>query len=153
MAFWATEVEPGTPLPLSIERRLVATQAALIIESPSSEPCILSVTIMGQSEYVVCRLREGRAEHCAIELTFHPVDNVTLHLKGPHKLHLTGYLEVEDQDDLNEMDDTASDGDPSRPLPSAAEQKSYLREAATHCCNPETELTTRLHEPSEQMIA
>ena len=106
MAFWGVEVKPKKPLPLMIERRLVAKQAALVIDKPSSEPCVLSVSVMGRDEqYVVCRLHEGRLEHCTLELPFSPSDNVTLHLQGPHKLHLTGFLDIDDEDDLDEMDE------------------------------------------------
>ena len=105
MAFWGTEVKPKKPLPLSIERRLVVKQAALMIEKPSSEPCVLSVSVSGSDQqYVVCRLHEGRLEHCTLELPFSPSDGAVLHLKGPHSVHLTGFLDVDEEDNLNEMD-------------------------------------------------
>ena len=112
MAFWGLELSPGKPLPLVIERRLVVKQAALVIERPSAEPCMLSVGVAGgKQQYVVCRLHEGRLEHCSLELPFSPSDNATLTLKGPHKLHLTGFLDVDDEDDLAEMDeDVAASG-------------------------------------------
>ena len=95
MAFWGLEIKRGKPLPLNIERRLVVKQAALAIEKPSNEPCVLSVSVGGTSmEYVVCRLREGKQEHCTLELPFSPSDNAVLHLKGPHTLHLTGFLDI-----------------------------------------------------------
>ena len=45
MAFWGLEVKPGkAPTPLSIERRLVIKQAALVVKAAKkSEPCVLSV--------------------------------------------------------------------------------------------------------------
>ena len=44
MAFWGLEVKPKKQAKLSIERRLVIKQAALVIEKPSKEPCVLSVS-------------------------------------------------------------------------------------------------------------
>eukprot|EP00325_Prymnesiales_sp_UTEX-LB-985_P030591 CAMPEP_0174723246 /NCGR_PEP_ID=MMETSP1094-20130205/40470_1 /TAXON_ID=156173 /ORGANISM="Chrysochromulina brevifilum, Strain UTEX LB 985" /LENGTH=278 /DNA_ID=CAMNT_0015924257 /DNA_START=66 /DNA_END=902 /DNA_ORIENTATION=+ len=111
MAFWGMEVKAKKPLPLSIERRLVVKQAALVIEKPSSEPCVLSVSVAGSDQqFVVCRLHEGRLEHCTLELPFSPSDNATLHLKGPHTVHLTGFLELEDEDEFDEMDQAAANG-------------------------------------------
>ena len=54
MAFWGLEVKPGkAPTPLSIERRLVIKQAALVVKAAKkSEPCVLSVR---------CSLRARRA--------------------------------------------------------------------------------------------
>ena len=111
MAFWGLEVKPKKAAKLSIERRLVVKQAALVIEKPSSEPCVLSVTVAGSDQsFVVCRLHEGRMEHCTLELPFSPNDGATLHLKGPHTLHLTGFLDVEDDDEFDEMDDEKAMG-------------------------------------------
>lgn len=39
------------------------------------------------------------APHCS------PEDGAVVHLKGPHTIHLTGFLEIEDEDELNELDD------------------------------------------------
>ena len=109
MAFWGLELSPGKPLPLVIERRLVVKQAALVIDKSSNEPCVLSVSINGAAqEYVVCRLREGRSEHCTLELPFSPSDNATLHLKGPHTMHLTGFLDMDEEDEWDEMDGEAA---------------------------------------------
>ena len=107
MAFWGLEITPGKPALLTIERRLVAKQAALLVEKPSAEPCILTVSVRGsKQEFVVCRLHEGTAEHCTVELPFSPNDYATLHLRGPHKVHLTGFLDMEDYDaDVDEMDE------------------------------------------------
>ena len=112
MAFWGMEIKPKKPLPLSIERRLVVKQAALVIDrSSSSDPCVLSVSVEGSDQqFVVCRLHEGRLEHCTLELPFSPTDSATLHLKGPHAVHLTGFLELEDEDDFDEMDEAAANG-------------------------------------------
>jgi len=113
MAFWGLEVKPKKPMPLSIERRLVVKQAALVINKPSAEPCVLSVKVAdGDQEYVVCRLHEGRLEHCTLELPFSPSDNATLHLKGPHTLHLTGFLDVDEEDNWDEMDDERAHSGP-----------------------------------------
>ena len=109
MAFWGLEVKAKKPLPLSIERRLVIKQAALVIDKPSAEPCVLSVSVAGGAQqYVVCRLHEGRLEHCTLELPFSPSDNAVLHLKGPHTLHLTGFLDMDEEDDWDEMDEEAA---------------------------------------------
>jgi len=111
MAFWGMEVKPKKPMPLSIERRLVVKQAAMLIEKPSSEPCVLSVSVAGSDQqFVVCRLHEGRLEHCTLELPFSPSDKAMLHLKGPHAVHLTGFLELEDEDEFDEMDETKANG-------------------------------------------
>jgi len=111
MAFWGMEVKPKKPMPLSIERRLVVKQAAMLIEKPSSEPCVLSVSVAGSDQqFVVCRLHEGRLEHCTLELPFSPSDNAMLHLKGPHAVHLTGFLELEDEDEFDEMDEMKANG-------------------------------------------
>ena len=111
MAFWGLELSPGKPLPLVIERRRGVKQAALVIERPSAEPCRLSVGVAGgKQQYVVCRLHEGRLEHCSLELPFSPFDGATLQLKGPHKLHLTGFLDMDDEDDWDEEDDYQQGG-------------------------------------------
>ena len=114
MAFWATEVKPSkTAQPLILERRVVIKQAALVISKSSSEPCVLSVCLSlmptaastssvcvglvsqvsvkgSDQQFVVCRMHEGRMEHCTLELPFSPQDMTQLHLKGPHTIHLTG---------------------------------------------------------------
>ena len=105
MAFWGLEVKPKKQAKLSIERRLVIKQAALVIEKPSKEPCVLSVSTSGSEQtYVVCRLHEGRLEHCTLELPFSPNDGATLHLTGPHTVHLTGFLDMEEEDEWDEED-------------------------------------------------
>lgn len=53
-------------------------------------------------QYVVCRLHEGKVEHCPLELPFTPEDQPMLHLKGAHAVHLTGFLEMEDEEELDE---------------------------------------------------
>ena len=95
-------------------------------------------------QYVVCRLHEGKVEHCPLELPyatlgsnpdladfardhsphatalqriqtgllltrlscslarFTPEDQPMLHLKGAHAVHLTGFLEMEDEEELEE---------------------------------------------------
>lgn len=106
MAFWGMQITPQVPTAINIERRLIAKQAALLIAKPSKEPCVLSVSVRGRDEeYVVCRLHEGHTEHCSLELPFSPGDNATLHLRGPHKIHLTGFLDVDELADakINEM--------------------------------------------------
>ena len=109
MAFWGVEVKPKMPLPLNIERRLVVKQAALVITKSSAEPCVLSVSVEGSDQqYVVCRLHEGRVEHCTLELPFSPSDNVTLHLKGSHSVHLTGFLDLDEDDDVYDKEDAAA---------------------------------------------
>ena len=66
-------------------------------------------------QYVVCRLHEGKVEHCTLELPFSPRDNVNVHLKGPHPVHLMGFLELDDEDELREQEadgmDDESDGE------------------------------------------
>ena len=109
MAFWGLEVTPKKSVPLTIERRLVVKQAALLIAKANPEPCVLSVSIDGNDQqFVVCRLHEGKLEHCTLELPFSPSDNATLHLKGPHTIHLTGFLDIGDEDDIQEMEDAAA---------------------------------------------
>ena len=44
-------------------------------------------------------------EHCTLELPFSPSDQAKLYLKGPHTLHLTGFLDMDEEDDWNEMDE------------------------------------------------
>jgi len=44
-------------------------------------------------------------EHCSLELPFSPHDRTQLHLKGPHTVHLTGFLELDDEDELAEVDE------------------------------------------------
>ena len=107
MAFWGLEVTPDKPALLTIERRLVAKQAALLVDKASAEPCILTVSVRGiKQEYVVCQLHEGHTEHCTLEMPFSPNDYATLHLRGPHKVHLTGFLDMDDYDaDVDEMDE------------------------------------------------
>ena len=63
--------------------------------------CQVSVGKNGQ-QYVVCRLHEGKVEHCPLELPFTPEDQPLLHLKGAHAIHLTGFLEMEDEEELEE---------------------------------------------------
>ena len=111
MAFWGIECKPKKALPLAIERRLVVKQAALVIEKSNPEPCVLSVSVgSSNQQYVVCRLHEGKLEHCTLELPFSPSDNATLHLKGPHTIHLTGFLDMEDEDEFDEDADVAIRG-------------------------------------------
>lgn len=107
MAFWGFEVKPKKEAPLLLERRLVIKQAALVVgKGGSSEPCVLSVSVGGgEQQFVVCRLHEGRAEHCTLELPFSPEDRAVLHLKGPHAVHLTGFLDLGDEDNFDEMDE------------------------------------------------
>jgi len=102
------EIKPGkAPTPLNLERRLVIKQAALSVSKPSSEPVVLSVSVNAGSgqQFVVCRLHEGKVEHCPLELPFTPEDQPLLHLKGSHAVHLTGFLEMEEEDELDEADD------------------------------------------------
>ena len=141
MAFWGLEVKPGKqPAVLNLERRLVVKQAALVVAKPDPTPCVLSVRRLSKNprahssrltrlrplptqvsvgdapqQYVVCRLHEGKVEHCTLELPFSPSDNVNVHLKGPHPVHLTGFLELDDEDELREQEadgmDDESDGE------------------------------------------
>ena len=125
MAFWGLEVKPGKqPAVLNLERRLVVKQAALVVAKPDPTPCVLSVRRLSKNspcaqlaadarlrplppqvsvgdapqQYVVCRLHEGKVEHCPLELPFTPEDQPLLHLKGAHAIHLTGFLEMEDEE-------------------------------------------------------
>ena len=108
MAFWGLEIKPGkAPTPLNLERRLVIKQAALSVSKSSPEPVVLSVSTKatGGQQFVVCRLHEGKVEHCPLELPFTPEDQPKVHLKGAHAVHLTGFLEMEDEDELEEGED------------------------------------------------
>jgi len=113
MAFWGLEVKPGKmATALNIERRLVIKQAALVVEKAGkkAEPCVLSVSV-GDSDqkFVVCRLHEGVMEQCPMELPFCPEDKARVYLSGGHTVHLTGFLDLDEDDDLNEMDDMSED--------------------------------------------
>jgi len=109
MAFWGLEIKPGkAPTPLNLERRLVIKQAALSVSKSSQEPVVLAVSVgKNGQQYVVCRLHEGKVEHCPLELPFTPEDQPMLHLKGAHAVHLTGFLEMEDEDELEEAEGMA----------------------------------------------
>ena len=136
MAFWGLEVKPGKqPAVLNLERRLVVKQAALVVAKPDPTPCVLSVRRLSKNspcaqlaadarplppqvsvgdapqQYVVCRLHEGKVEHCTLELPFSPSDNVNVHLKGPHPVHLTGFLELDEEDELREQEADGIDDD------------------------------------------
>ena len=58
-------------------------------------------------EHAGARLsRDSRkVEHCPLELPFTPEDQPKVHLKGAHAVHLTGFLEMEDEDELEEGED------------------------------------------------
>jgi len=124
MAFWGLEVKSGKPTPLNLERRLVIKQAALSISKSSSEPVVLSVSVNGGKgqQFVVCRLHEGKIEHCPLELPFTPEDQPHLHLKGAHTVHLTGFLEMEEEDELEE-DEEMGDATATKVAPPKAKGK------------------------------
>lgn len=129
MAFWGLEVKAGkVPTPLNITRRLVIKQAALVVGaakkgavSKAGDVSVLSVSIGGGAQqFVVCRLHEGQLEQCPMELPFCPEDKASIYLSGTHPVHLTGFLELDEEDDLQEMSD---EEDPEIPPASKASVK------------------------------
>ena len=116
MAFWALELTPHETAALSIGRNLVIKQASLFIEKETSgpkTPSVLSVRVAADradGTFTVCTLQEGRLEHCPLELCFSPGDEAQLQLSGPHKVHLTGFLDMDDADDWEDAEDRATAG-------------------------------------------
>ena len=116
MAFWGMELSPGeSGTPLEITRRLVVKQLCLCVAGgatkppapPSkrpAKPSVLSVSVGDATQqYVVCRLTEGALEHFGLELPFCPGDRARLHLSGAHPVYLTGFLELEEDDEYKEI--------------------------------------------------
>ncbi len=58
-----------------------------------------------QQQFVVCRLHENNVEQCPMELPFCPEDAAKLHLTGAHSVHLTGFLDLDEDDDLRELEE------------------------------------------------
>ena len=58
-----------------------------------------------QQRFVVCRLHENNVEQCPMELPFCPEDAAKLHLTGAHSVHLTGFLDLDEDDDLRELEE------------------------------------------------
>ncbi|EOD33770.1 hypothetical protein EMIHUDRAFT_423609, partial [Emiliania huxleyi CCMP1516] len=139
MAFWGLEILPGKPMPLNLTRRLVVKQAALVVSKPAkkTEPCVLSVSVAeDEQRYVVCRLHEGVLEQCPMELPFSPGDEAQVHLSGGHAVHLTGFLELDHEDDTEDMDgeldelDEESSDEVAAPAPAPAGKKPAPGKAA-----------------------
>ena len=134
---------PNESQPLMLERNLVVKQAAIVVgkrKSPAG-PCVLSVSVVGgKQQYVVCSLHEGAREHCALELPLSTSDNAILHLTGPHKVHLTGYLDVEEEDNVTERDDETAAA-PAPPPEAAAPKRG--RDAEPAAAAPRAKKKTR----------
>lgn len=116
MAFWALELTPNEVAALSIGRNLVIKQASLSIKKETkgeAAPNVLSIRVAADradGEFVVCKLQEGRVEHCPLELCISPGDEAQLRLTGPHKVHLTGFLDMDDADDWEDAEERATAG-------------------------------------------
>jgi len=78
----------------------------------------VSVNAGKGQQFVVCRLHEGKIEHCPLELPFTPEDQPMLHLKGAHTVHLTGFLEMDEEDELEE-DEEMGDATATKVAPKA----------------------------------
>ena len=78
----------------------------------------MSVNAGKGQQFVVCRLHEGKIEHCPLELPFTPEDQPMLHLKGAHTVHLTGFLEMDEEDELEE-DEEMGDATATKVAPKA----------------------------------
>lgn len=132
MAFWGIAVQPNVPCELKLTRRLVIKQAAMHITKPHNKhtTAVLSVAVATDTnkKYVVCRLAENQLEQCPMELPFCPDDGAVFHLTGSHAVHLTGFLELDDEDEydeIGEMDDEVERAiaPPSSKKPKAAAAK------------------------------
>ncbi|XWS10595.1 hypothetical protein CRYUN_Cryun38cG0009800 [Craigia yunnanensis] len=91
MAFWGTEVKPGTPfIHAPLNGRLHLSQATLGMGS-ATQKSIVQCNVGNKRPLFLCCLFPEKAECCQLNLEFEESDEVVFSVIGPRTVHLTGY--------------------------------------------------------------
>jgi len=106
--FWGLILQPGKRYESIVEKSFHVSMAALDIATsdatgPSRTQVMISVD--GQ-EYILCHLSKKNAVQQTLDLNFQGGDSLALYVEGqsPLPVHLTGFYNEMDEDDLEELD-------------------------------------------------
>lgn len=103
--FWGLMLEPGKRYSTTVEKSFHVSMAALDCSSVRNENEILSVVLETEgSEALLCNLckQMGILQH-NLDLNFMTGDRLTFECRGHGRVHLTGYLLPDDEDDVSGM--------------------------------------------------
>ncbi|XP_028756455.1 peptidyl-prolyl cis-trans isomerase FKBP53 [Neltuma alba] len=104
MGFWGIEVKPGKPYPYhadNVQGKLHVTQATLGLGS-SIEKSILQCSTGHKNPVFLCSLLPNNTESCPLNLEFDEDDLVAFSVIGPRSIHLSGFFEAADGDELRD---------------------------------------------------
>ncbi|XP_054786429.1 peptidyl-prolyl cis-trans isomerase FKBP53 [Prosopis cineraria] len=104
MGFWGIEVKPEKPYPYhadNVPGKLHVTQATLGLGS-STEKSILQCSAGHKNPVFLCSLLPNKTESCPLNLEFDEDDLVAFSVIGPRSIHLSGYFEADDGDELRD---------------------------------------------------
>ncbi|KAL5554588.1 hypothetical protein UlMin_041989 [Ulmus minor] len=105
MGFWGIEVKPGKAYPYhsdNVRGRLHVTQATLGLGS-SKERSIVQCSIGHKSPIFLCSLLPNKNESCPLNLEYEDGDDlVAFSVIGERSVHLSGYFESDEGDEIRD---------------------------------------------------
>jgi len=102
--FWGLILKANRKYTQTIKKAFHLSQAALEVDSCDDTPVHLVLT-SDKLKYVLCTLRKNTCEQVALDLNFAEGDTISFTSEGTGNVHLSGYLVVDDFDDIEASDE------------------------------------------------
>ncbi|XP_022824505.1 46 kDa FK506-binding nuclear protein [Spodoptera litura] len=102
--FWGLIMEPNKRYTQVVEKPFHISQAAMDISTGDNDPCQVMVVVDGKN-FLVCTLQKGKIIQVPLDLYFKSGDAVSFLTNGKCNVHLTGYLDPEFEEDLEDEED------------------------------------------------
>ena len=104
--FWGTVIKEGQPLKsqkvLETSEFAVLHLSAAIADKPSAKATRLYIKNAKDAEVIIANLND-KSESVVLDLYINCTQNVTLFVKGPSEVHLSGYFEPKGEDADDDM--------------------------------------------------
>lgn len=102
--FWGLIMEPNKRYTQVVEKPFHISQAAMDISTGDNDPCQVMVVVDGKN-FLVCTLQKGKIIQVPLDLYFKSGDSVSFLTNGKCNVHLTGYLDPEFEEDLEDEEE------------------------------------------------
>jgi len=128
--FWAFVVKPGGDVPINTLLDMVLTRAVLAADSTSTERSVLQVKSAGET-VTLAHLVLNRKEQTNLNLVFSAEEEVVFSVVGKNDIHISGYYELPDISDDDELEMEEDDEDEEVPVaaPKEAQATSQKKRA------------------------
>ncbi|XP_047029006.1 46 kDa FK506-binding nuclear protein [Helicoverpa zea] len=132
--FWGLIMEPNKRYTQVVEKPFHISQAAMDISTGDNDPCQVMVVVDGKN-FLVCTLQKGKNIQVLLDLYFKTGDSISFLTNGKCNVHLTGYLDPEFEDDLEEEEEEDEDEEEEAPTLVPAKNKRKLENANDTAAN------------------